>query len=73
MQANEGQINDNFQLQRMTGTDHAGCVSSVGLSWVFLALVIFILAGPFIFEFAVLFSMFGIGLIIYAIYLTQSE
>ncbi len=57
----------------MTGTDHAGCVSSVGLAWVFLALAAFIVAGPGSFEFAILFSMVGIGLIIYAIYLTLSE
>ena len=57
----------------MTGTDHAGCVSSVGLSCVFLALAAFVVVGPPSFGFAILFSMFGIGLIAYAIYLTQSE
>ena len=57
----------------MTETDHAGCVSSVGVSCVFLALAAFIVVGPLSFAFAILFSMFGIGLITYAIYLTLSE
>ena len=57
----------------MTGTDHARYVSSVGLVCIILAPVAFIMAGPVGFVLAVMLSMFGIGLITYAIYLTQSE
>ena len=57
----------------MIGKDHAGYVSSVGLACVILAPVAFIMTGPFGFVLAIILSMFGIGLITYAIYLTQSE
>jgi len=57
----------------MTGKDHAGYVSSAGLSCVILAPLAFMFAGPFGFTLAIMLSMFGIGLITYAIYLTQGE
>ena len=57
----------------MTGTGHADYVSTAGLACVILAPVAFIMTGPFGYALAIMLSMFGIGLITYAIYLTQSK
>ena len=73
MQAIVRQIKDSSQPWNMTGKDYAGYVSLAGLSCVVFAPVAFIFAGPFGFVLAIILSMFGIGLITYAIYLTQSE